>query len=99
MGPWLEGAVHIFMVLTDHRKEYLQKAKRLNPRQACWAMFFTRFDFKVTYLPGKNTKKDALSRQHDPPKAEDTTTLILAPTYFAAPIIWSLDESMAMMAT
>ncbi len=37
---WLEGAVHPFQVITDHRNlEYLRDAKRLNPRQACWALF------------------------------------------------------------
>ncbi len=43
---WLEGAQHPFTVLTDHKNlEYLCSAKRLNPRQARWAMFFTRFNF------------------------------------------------------
>ncbi len=61
---WLEGAKHPFTVLTDHRNlEYLRSAKRLNHRQARWALFFTRFDFSVTYRPGtQNTKADALSR-------------------------------------
>ncbi len=64
---WLEGAQHPFTVLTDHKNlEYLRSAKRLNPRQARWAMFFTRFNFTVTYRPGtKNIKADALSRQTD----------------------------------
>ncbi|KAK3574255.1 hypothetical protein QTP86_004408 [Hemibagrus guttatus] len=61
---WLEGARHPFQVLTDHRNlEYLHGAKRLNPRQARWALFFTRFQFTVSYRPGsKNGKVDALSR-------------------------------------
>ncbi|KAK3545965.1 hypothetical protein QTP70_017186, partial [Hemibagrus guttatus] len=64
---WLEGARHPFQVLTDHRNlEYLRGAKRLNPRQARWALFFTRFVFTVTYRPGsKNGKADALSRQFE----------------------------------
>uniref|UniRef100_A0A673JPB4 Zgc:101569 n=1 Tax=Sinocyclocheilus rhinocerous TaxID=307959 RepID=A0A673JPB4_9TELE len=59
---WLEGLKHPFVVLTDHKNlEYLQSAKRLNPRQTRWALFFTRFDFSVTYRPGsRNTKADAL---------------------------------------
>ncbi len=62
---WLEGTTHPFTVLTDHKNlEYLRSAKRLNPRQARWALFFTRFQFTVTYRPGtKNTKADTLSRQ------------------------------------
>lgn len=39
---WLEGANHSFTVFTDHKNlEYLRTAKRLNPRQACWSLFFT----------------------------------------------------------
>ncbi|KAK3570543.1 hypothetical protein QTP86_022079 [Hemibagrus guttatus] len=61
---WLEGARHPFLVLTDHRNlEYLRSAKCLNPCQARWALFFTHFQFSVTYRPGsKNSKADALSR-------------------------------------
>ncbi|KAK3510954.1 hypothetical protein QTP70_027807, partial [Hemibagrus guttatus] len=45
---WLEGAKHPFVVLTDHKNlEYLRAAKRLNPRQARWALFFTRFHFTI----------------------------------------------------
>ncbi|MBZ5782411.1 hypothetical protein K8366_25940, partial [Klebsiella aerogenes] len=55
---WLEGSKFPFTVLTDHRNlEYLRSAKRLNHRQARWALFFTRFQFTVTYRPGsKNVK-------------------------------------------
>ncbi len=55
---WLEGAKHPFTVLTDHKNlQYLREAKRLNPRHARWALFFTPFNFKITYHPGpKNIK-------------------------------------------
>ncbi|KAK3514361.1 hypothetical protein QTP70_015888, partial [Hemibagrus guttatus] len=50
---WLEGARHPFLVLTNRRNlDYLQGAKCLNPCQARWAFFFTRFNFSVTYRPG-----------------------------------------------
>jgi hypothetical protein len=43
---WLEGAKHPFLIWTDHRNlEYIRAVRRLNPRQARWAMFFTRFVF------------------------------------------------------
>ncbi|KAL0152574.1 hypothetical protein M9458_052297, partial [Cirrhinus mrigala] len=32
----------------------LLRAKRLNPRQARWAVFLTRFNFKITYRPDKD---------------------------------------------
>ncbi|KAG1954691.1 retrotransposable element [Pimephales promelas] len=84
---WLEGAKHPFIVITDHRNlEYLREARRLNTRQARWALFFTRFNFKVTYRPGpKNTKADALSLPET----------ILPPAVVISPIQWSLDDYIA----
>ncbi len=55
---WLEGAKVPFTVLIDHRNlEYIRSAKRLNPQQARWSLFFSRFDFKVTYRPDPRTAK------------------------------------------
>lgn len=50
----IEGALHPFQIITDHKNfEYIKNAKRLNPRQAHWSLFFlTRFQFTVTYRPG-----------------------------------------------
>ncbi|KAI3367960.1 hypothetical protein L3Q82_026230, partial [Scortum barcoo] len=48
---WLEGSTQPFVVWTDHKNlAYIQTAKRLNSRQARWALFFSRFDF-VPHLP------------------------------------------------
>ncbi|KAI3367249.1 hypothetical protein L3Q82_008301 [Scortum barcoo] len=63
---WLEGSTQPFVVWTDHKNlAYIQTAKRLNSRQARWALFFSRFDFVLTYRPGSRNIKpdDALSRQ------------------------------------
>ncbi|KAI3372638.1 hypothetical protein L3Q82_023114 [Scortum barcoo] len=50
---WLEGSTQPFVVWTDHKNlAYIQAAKRLNSRQARWALFFSRFDFVLTYRPG-----------------------------------------------
>ncbi|KAL0199172.1 hypothetical protein M9458_007712, partial [Cirrhinus mrigala] len=91
---WLEGARHPFQVITDHKNlEYIKGAKRLNPRQARWALFFTRFNFTVTYRPGsKNSKADALSQQHDPPMDLHPPEPILPPTVILAPISWDIME-------
>ncbi|KAK3527262.1 hypothetical protein QTP86_018631, partial [Hemibagrus guttatus] len=91
---WLEGARHPFQVLTDHRNlEYLRGAKRLNPRQARWAIFFTRFMFTVTYHPGsKNGKADALSRQFETANEPGEPDLILPATAILAPVQWDLME-------
>ncbi|KAK3574288.1 hypothetical protein QTP86_004365 [Hemibagrus guttatus] len=91
---WLEGARHPFQVLTDHRNlEYLRGAKRLNPRQARWALFFTRFRFTVTYRPGsKNGKADALSRGFETPSEPTRIEPILPVTAILAPVQWNLVE-------
>ncbi|KAK3506361.1 hypothetical protein QTP70_031351 [Hemibagrus guttatus] len=89
---WLEGARHPFQVLTDHRNlEYLRGAKRLNPRQARWALFFTCFQFTVSYRPGsKNGKADALSRQSEGAGDLGQPELILLATALLAPVRWDL---------
>lgn len=62
---WLEGATHPFVIYTDH--EYLRTAKCLTPCQAHWSLFFSRFQFTLSYrLGAKNTKAEALSRLHWP---------------------------------
>lgn len=60
---WLEGAREPFRVWTDNKNlEYLNSAKRHNPRQVRWDLFFCRFNFTLSYRPGtKNVKPDALS--------------------------------------
>jgi hypothetical protein len=60
-------------VWTDHKNlEYLHTAKRLNSRQARWALLFTWFNFSLSNQPGsKNVKPDALSHCYSP----TTTTL------------------------
>lgn len=65
---WLEGAKHLITVITDHKNlQYIEAAKRLNSRQARWALFFTRFRFVITYRPGsQNIQADALSRCFSP---------------------------------
>ncbi|KAK3535520.1 hypothetical protein QTP70_016934 [Hemibagrus guttatus] len=86
---WLEGARHPFQVLTDHRNlEYLRGAKRLNPRQARWALFFTRFQFTVSYRPGsKNGKVDALSQQSEGAGDLRQPEFILPATALLAPVL------------
>ena len=53
-----------FAVVTDHRVlEYFMTKQKLNARQACWAEYLSRFDFRITYCPGcENRAADALSR-------------------------------------
>ncbi|KAK3525886.1 hypothetical protein QTP70_010942 [Hemibagrus guttatus] len=91
---WLEEARHLFLVLTDHRNlEYLRSTKSLNPRQTRWVLFFTCFEFSVTYLPGtKNSKADALSRQFEAQSEPSQPDLIPSAAAILAPVQWSLIE-------
>ncbi|XDV24073.1 hypothetical protein PO909_028351 [Leuciscus waleckii] len=95
---WLEGARLPFTVLTDHRNlEYIRAAKRLNPRQARWSLFFSRFDFKVTYRPdSKNGKADALSRQFYSASVSSTSEPILPKTLILAPVQWDIMTEIAV---
>ncbi|KAL0195116.1 hypothetical protein M9458_008688, partial [Cirrhinus mrigala] len=91
---WLEGSIHPFTIITDHKHlQYLREAKRLNPRQAQWALFFTRFNFQITYRPGsKNVPADALSRQFSPDHPAEPES-ILPSNLILSPIIWETDDN------
>ncbi|KAI2652628.1 Transposon Tf2-8 polyprotein [Labeo rohita] len=91
---WLEGATHPFTIITDHKNlQYLREARRLNPRQARWALFLTRFRFIITYRPGsKNIPADALSRQFSPDTISDPEPIIPS-DLIVCPIIWDLDQA------
>ncbi|KAK3539493.1 hypothetical protein QTP70_009043 [Hemibagrus guttatus] len=91
---WLEGVRHPFLVLTDHcNLEYLHNAKRLNPRQGQWALFFMHFQYSVTYQPGtKNGKADALSHCHDPISSPKVPEHILPSLVLLTLIRWDRME-------
>uniref|UniRef100_A0AAQ4Q5H4 Gypsy retrotransposon integrase-like protein 1 n=1 Tax=Gasterosteus aculeatus aculeatus TaxID=481459 RepID=A0AAQ4Q5H4_GASAC len=92
---WLEGAEQPFIVWTDHKNlAYVQSAKRLNSRQARWALFFGRFNFSLTYRPGsRNGKADALSRVFA--RTEETrarTETILPRSLVVGAVVWRIEE-------
>ncbi|KAI2644849.1 Transposon Tf2-9 polyprotein [Labeo rohita] len=90
---WLEGSNHPFTIITDHKNlQYIREAKRLNPRQARWALFFTRFNYKITYRPGsKNISADALSRLHSPEQSVEPESIVPS-NLIISPIVWEIDE-------
>ncbi len=87
----LAGSAQPFLVLTDHKNvQYLRDAKWLNPRQARWALFFTRFQFKISYRPGpRNIKADALSRIHTPEESKEEPEGIIPTEIISSPIQWT----------
>ncbi|KAI2661165.1 Transposon Tf2-9 polyprotein [Labeo rohita] len=88
---WLEGANHPFQVIMDHKNlQYLRDAKRLCPRQARWALFFTRFNFSISYRPGsKNVRADALSRLSEGETNTEAPSSIIPNHVIVSPIDWT----------
>ena len=91
---WLEGSGVPFIVWTDHKNlEYIRTAKRLNSRQARWALFFGRFDFTLSYRPGsKNIKPDALSRLFERSDRTATPEPILPGTIIISALRWEVES-------
>ncbi len=91
---WLEGAQHLFRVLTDHKNlEYLQQAKRLNHRQARLSLFFNGFQFLPSYRPiTKIVKPDTQSRANSPETQEKPLASIIPRSRIVAPPHWELER-------
>ncbi|XP_047215786.1 scavenger receptor cysteine-rich domain-containing group B protein-like [Girardinichthys multiradiatus] len=91
---WLEGACLPVIVWTDHKNlAYLQAAKRLNPRQSRWSLFFSRFNLAISYRPGsKNTKPDALSRQFSADEVELKPVSILPSSWTVGSLRWEIED-------
>ena len=64
---YLEGAKHEFEIWNDHANlQWFMKRQDLNRRQARWAQYLSRFNFKWTHKAGSTMgKADALSRRED----------------------------------
>lgn len=91
---WLEGSGVPFIVWTDHKNlEYIRTAKRLNSRQARWALFFGRFDFSLSYRPGsENIKPDSLSRIFDRSERLSTPECILPEKIVISALVWEVES-------
>jgi len=67
-------SVRQFEVRTDHKNlEYFMTARKLTERQMRWSLILSRYNFKISYVPGKdNERADALSRrEQDLPTGEE----------------------------
>jgi hypothetical protein len=59
----LQGTTDPIEVVTDHKAlEYFMTSKVLSARQARWAEILSRYQFKISYKPGKLNKADPLTR-------------------------------------
>ena len=93
---WLEGTKHPFVVWTDHKNLiYLRDGKRLNSRQARWALFFGRFNFSITYRPStRNMKPESLSHQFST-SSPDTPDNILHHTRVLG-VTWAVEDQIPL---
>ncbi|KAI2644103.1 Transposon Tf2-6 polyprotein [Labeo rohita] len=91
---WLEGTGVPFIVWTDHKNlEYIRTAKRLNSRQARWALFFGQFRFNISYHPGsKNGKPNTLSRIFEVEASPTLPVAILPPEQVVAAVTWGVES-------
>ena len=64
---FLERASTKFKIWTNYKNlEYFVKVQKLNQRQARWALYLSRFDFRLKYVLGsKMGKANSLSRRPD----------------------------------
>lgn len=68
----------------------------MNPRKARWALFFTRFNFWITYrLGSRNIKADALSCYYLAPEATKVPDTILPSSLLLALVAWDIDLEIA----
>jgi hypothetical protein len=81
---YLEGAHHEFEIWNDHANlQWLMKHPDLNRRQARWAQYLSRFNFKWLHKAGATMgKADALSRREDHSigiEKDNTGVLVIPP--------------------
>jgi hypothetical protein len=58
-------SVRQFEIRTDHKNlKYFITARKLTERQIRWSLTLSKYNFKISYLPGKdNERADTLSRR------------------------------------
>jgi len=89
---YLAGAKVQFEIWTDHRNlQYFIEAKKLNRRQACWALYLSRFNFNLVHKPGPTMgKADALSRCADHKEGiehDNENVVLLKPEFFKVHVL------------
>src|ERR1700723_231338 len=85
---YVEGAKEKIEIWTDHKNlQYFMTSKKLNRRQARWALYLSRFKFKLVNKPRSAMgKADALSRRPDLGEGvekDNSDVTLLKPEFFA----------------
>ncbi len=77
----LKGTSIPFTIFSDHRNLlYQKKPEKMSQRLVRWALFLSKFNFKIVYRAGSlNSKADALSRRPDYASNEEELSSIDVP--------------------
>jgi hypothetical protein len=71
-------SVKSFEIRSDHKNlEYFMSVRKLTERQMRWSLILSRYNFTISYVPGKqNVRADALSRrEQDMPRDQEDERL------------------------
>ena len=103
---FLEGSPHQVIIYSDHKNlTYFQRTRVLNRRQARWAQFLTRFDFKIIFCPRKQGKADALSQRSylglrpGDPAFDNLKQILLGPSKLQATTIYAMPLDSSLLDT
>ncbi|KIK13956.1 hypothetical protein PISMIDRAFT_17634 [Pisolithus microcarpus 441] len=83
---YLKATPYEFEIWTDHSNlQYFKMAQNLDCRQAQWAQYLLRFNYKLVYKPGTSmAKANALSRREDHEvKGDNQEVTLIDPTQVA----------------
>src|SRR5579859_7215457 len=84
---YLEGRKDTLEIWLDHGNlVYFATEQKLTRRQAHWALFLSRFKFRIIHKPGVQNRSDALSRRPDLKEGmvnEDNERILLDTKFFA----------------
>ncbi|KIN99403.1 hypothetical protein M404DRAFT_30463 [Pisolithus tinctorius Marx 270] len=97
---YLEATPYQFEIWTDHANlQYFMKAQNLDRRQARWAQYLSRFNYKLVYKPGSSmAKADTLSRRedHEPKGSDNQGVTLLDPSRVAATLVIGEDVDLIL---
>ncbi|KIK13406.1 hypothetical protein PISMIDRAFT_18022 [Pisolithus microcarpus 441] len=93
---YLEATPYEFEIWMDHSNlQYFKMAQNLDCRQACWAQYLSRFNYKLIYKPGVSmAKADALSQREDHKVSRDNKEVMVINPAQVATLSVGMDRSL-----
>lgn len=96
---YLEGHLEKFAIWSDHQNLiYFRLAQKLSRRQARWALYLTRFNYKLHHKPGKTMQaEDPLSRRPDHEEGvnlDNNNQILLKPEFLKIHAIETIHDTL-----